>query len=423
MRISKLLGVFVLALGLSWSVTPLSPANALVPEDLCATVGNKAGFPRSALVTAVAVALAESSCNPSASNTNNNGTIDRGLWQINSIHPYSSQCLFDAQCNANAAFAISSGGTKWKPWVTYNTGAYQKHLERAQAAVDRLTASERPVDRTVGDVTGDAFSDLTAVDAEGRLVVYANGIKTPAYGGKPFMSRTWATKNTGWNSYARSITTADVTGDGFADLLTLTSQGRLDIYPNGSKVVNGDYFTNAYWTYDNWGNYTNIAAGDVNRDGFADLAATTTDGHLHVYLNTKETGSTAKPFRNRTWDYTSGWGNDVIDIAIGDATGDGYGDLLAIRTNGYISMFANGIKLSGQDRPFKNLTWSANAAWDHVRDITVSDITGDGFADLMAITDTGDLQIYANGSQMWNGSPYKGSSWIYKTWDDVRHIA
>lgn len=66
---------------------------------------------------AAAVALAESGGRPDAVNTSNsNGTIDRGLWQINSIH--GSQSTLDPVANARAAVAISKGGTDWRPWCT-----------------------------------------------------------------------------------------------------------------------------------------------------------------------------------------------------------------------------------------------------------------------------------------------------------------
>src|SRR5947209_3734980 len=81
--------------------------------------GNKAVAP-----LAAAIAMAESSGVSSASNTNSNGSIDRGLWQINSVH--GAQSTFDVNGNAKAAIAISSNGTNWTPWVTFNTGAYKK---------------------------------------------------------------------------------------------------------------------------------------------------------------------------------------------------------------------------------------------------------------------------------------------------------
>lgn len=65
---------------------------------------------------ASAVALAESGGNPNSSNTNRNGTIDRGLWQINSIH--GSLSTFDVMGNARAAVSISKNGTNWRPWCT-----------------------------------------------------------------------------------------------------------------------------------------------------------------------------------------------------------------------------------------------------------------------------------------------------------------
>jgi hypothetical protein len=115
--------------------------------DLCARVGSAAGFPRpAALTTAVAIALAESGCQPGARGSNGptagcpNGSLDRGLWQINDCYHYevSDSCAYDAQCNANAAARISARGRDFTPWSTYNSGAYRAHLDAARAAVARL---------------------------------------------------------------------------------------------------------------------------------------------------------------------------------------------------------------------------------------------------------------------------------------------
>lgn len=84
--------------------------------------GNKAFAP-----LAAAIAMAESAGNSSASNHNSNGSIDRGLWQINSVH--GSLSTFDPLANAKAAVKISSNGKNWHPWVTYNSGAYKKFLK------------------------------------------------------------------------------------------------------------------------------------------------------------------------------------------------------------------------------------------------------------------------------------------------------
>merc|ERR1719421_255088 len=86
--------------------------------------------------TAVAVAMAESSLNCGATNTNVDGTVDRGLWQINDYwHPeVSDSCAFDCQCNAKGAYDISSGGRDWTPWATYNAGMHEKYMADAAAA-------------------------------------------------------------------------------------------------------------------------------------------------------------------------------------------------------------------------------------------------------------------------------------------------
>lgn len=75
---------------------------------------------------AAAIALAESGGDPHATDNDSNGTVDRGLWQINSVH--GSQSTYDVNENAKAAVAISDNGTDWSAWVTFLTGAYRKYL-------------------------------------------------------------------------------------------------------------------------------------------------------------------------------------------------------------------------------------------------------------------------------------------------------
>merc|ERR1719473_1153278 len=98
---------------------------------------------------AVSVAMAESGLNTQARNVNTDShhSVDRGLWQINNYwHPeISDSCAYDAGCNAKAALKISSGGSNWSPWATYNGGAYKSHLSAARAACGELAPQEKEV--------------------------------------------------------------------------------------------------------------------------------------------------------------------------------------------------------------------------------------------------------------------------------------
>lgn len=92
-----------------------------------------AGFTGKSLETATAVALAESSGRVWV--VNSIGCCV-GLWQINvKAHPqYSRAEMQDPAKNARAAFAISSGGTNWRPWEAYTNGAYLLYLPAAKKA-------------------------------------------------------------------------------------------------------------------------------------------------------------------------------------------------------------------------------------------------------------------------------------------------
>jgi hypothetical protein len=110
------------------SASPPSPtgsAGSLTPGQLGELAG-RAGFGSSSGAVAVAVAEAESGGRPGARHVNDDGSVDRGLWQINArAHPeVSDSCAYDPACSAQAAYAISDHGANWTPWTTYKTGAY-----------------------------------------------------------------------------------------------------------------------------------------------------------------------------------------------------------------------------------------------------------------------------------------------------------
>jgi LysM repeat protein len=87
------------------------------------TLWDSVGGRPAAAEMAAAVAMAESSGEPAATNHDTNGSVDRGLWQINSANGALS--TYSEAGNALAAVELSGNGTNWSPWVTYTTGAYR----------------------------------------------------------------------------------------------------------------------------------------------------------------------------------------------------------------------------------------------------------------------------------------------------------
>lgn len=71
---------------------------------------------------ALLVARAESNMNEEAININKNGTIDMGIFQINSVHWKKEGCnpksLLDARKNVNCAYKIFQG-SGWEAWATF----------------------------------------------------------------------------------------------------------------------------------------------------------------------------------------------------------------------------------------------------------------------------------------------------------------
>jgi hypothetical protein len=121
--------------------------NAQAPQTIAEWAAN-AGFSGADLVTAVAIAYAESSGDPSAYNPETaantpEGQGSYGLWQIYlKAHPeFNGLDLYDPQTNANAAFSVySAAGNSFKPWSTFTSNAFSKYLNQAGNLVAGLSS-------------------------------------------------------------------------------------------------------------------------------------------------------------------------------------------------------------------------------------------------------------------------------------------
>ncbi|WP_394843182.1 hypothetical protein LZC95_39795 [Pendulispora brunnea] len=105
-----------------------------------AQYARNAGLHGDGLVISIAVALAESQGWTRAVLINTDCSRDRGVWQINSYwhSEVSDDQAFDPAGCATAAYNISSGGSNWTPWTTYNNGAYQQYMSRARDAANQV---------------------------------------------------------------------------------------------------------------------------------------------------------------------------------------------------------------------------------------------------------------------------------------------
>ncbi|MER6115543.1 VCBS repeat-containing protein [Streptomyces sp. NPDC001743] len=179
----------------------------------------------------------------------------------------------------------------------------------------------------IGDQTGDGVADLLTLSPYGSLTFRAgmSGAGTGNAG--------WTGK--GWQIYNKVLSPGDLTGDGRADLLGRTPAGELYLYPATGDTSTAPFAARVL-VGKGWGTYDQlIGANDVTGDGIADLYGRTVSGDLYFYTGT---GSAKAPLTAAT---RVGHGWKIYNQVIGadDLDGDGRGDLLARALNGDVFVY------------------------------------------------------------------------------------
>jgi hypothetical protein len=227
----------------------------------------------------------------------------------------------------------------------------------------------RPVLESLGDRVVPSATRLFAI---GQDVGGASAVQVYNEDGSP--SRSLDPFGAGFTGGVR-VVTADVTGDGTDDIVAAAGVGggpAVKVFDGVTGAVVREFFAYA----PDFRGGVNVAAGDVNADGFADIVVGTgvgggpnvrvfdgaTEGELHSFFA-----------------YESGFRGGV-NVAVGDITGDGRADIIT----------GTGTGGGPRVQAFDAVTWAEIGNFfaydDTVRSgvtVAVGDVTGDGVAEIV----------------------------------------
>ena len=249
------------------------------------------------------------------------------------------------------------------------------------------------------DFSGDGPGDVLTVHPDGRLLQYrGNGA-----GG-------WAPNvpdaiGSGWGGFTAFLAPGDFSGDGKPDVLVRDGDGHLLMY-RGNGV--GGFAGARQTVGSGWGPFTALLApGDFSGDGKPDILARDSAGALFMYRGDGDGGwvtGTAEQIG-------AGWAPFTSLLGGGDFSGDGKPDVLAVNPDGALLMYrGNGAGgwASGTAEP-------VGSGWAGFTALAAGgDFSGDGKADVLARRADGTLLLYrGNGASGWLtgvGEPI-GSGW------------
>jgi hypothetical protein len=236
---------------------------------------------------------------------------------------------------------ITAPGPGGPPDVRVFDGATGKLIQTFYPYAANFTGG---VSVAVGDVSGDGYDDIVTGALSGNPDVRV-------YSGKDIANGTFdpngASLLAHWFPYALMfnvgvhVAVGDVSGNGYADIVTGPSAGNPDVRVySGHDIADGTFDPNGASLLAQWFPYAlmfnvgaNVAVGEVNGDGHADIVTGATIGNPHVKVYS------GKDIADGTFDpsgasvlaqfFAYGLQYDIgANVAVGDVSTDGYADVI-----------------------------------------------------------------------------------------------
>ena len=183
------------------------------------------------------------------------------------------------------------------------------------------------------------------------------------------------------------VALGDFDGDGLADLVLAGTGSELSVLRNLSSPLSIGFGDGVMLTAG--GNLTGIAVADFNDDGLLDVAAVSqTTKRVYYYRNTSTVGSLSF-----VQDGSFGTWNAPLSLAASDLDLDGQTDLMVTSTERFVLIAEN------TSSPTQiTLNGSATMVYDPfvIYDAVADDLDGDGWPDLVALPTGGSVDIRPN---------------------------
>ena len=260
------------------------------------------------------------------------------------------------------------------------------------AAQQTFAADTRTKSVTAADLNGDGKPDLvTANYGNNTISVLLNTTAAGASAASFAAQQTFATTQPAF------VTTGDVNGDGKPDIL-IANEFNLEVSVLLNTTAAGATAATfaSQQTFATGREPKSVALADVNGDGKLDLVVGNyLDATVSVLLNTTAGNATTPTFAAQQ---TFAVGNGTNSVAVADVNGDGKPDILAgDQSDGAVSVLLNTTAVNASTATFA--AQQTFATGSNPLSVAFADVNGDGKPDILAANEfSGTVSVLVNGT-------------------------